>query len=158
MKKIIILLVLVPAMCFGQRELDISNGNIVHTPKGLVKFSKEAKIATEGYTRYYSPWGSSYICYIGELGYDSSLVRPKIDIEAEAYWSEIFKADLTWGVPLIYSIGDGKVSGIFYGGDSIECQARTDALIYYLKQNPYAEILEIVSRDTLKLYQFPYEQ
>jgi|GEM_PF-2227541 len=142
MKKIIYLILLLPALCLGQAQI----GNFLAQKGGVVKHP--------GYTKYYMPWGAVSTWYIGQELYLDDEVKPALTSEAESFWSTKFSEELNLRPPLSYCIGDGTVSGILPGGSSEAIAAQTAQLLNLLKQNPQAEIL---AGDSSTVYLYPGE-
>ena len=142
MKKLIFLLILIPALCWGQAQI----GRFNSKKGGVVKHP--------GYTVRYEPWGAIATFYIGEGWYDATGVTPAIDTKAEAYWNPIFYAKLDWNPPLELYLWNGVIVGYLTGGNSDSCRAQTDRLVDWLKRSPVGEVLS----NGEVIYRFPWSE
>ena len=135
MKKLIFLMLLIPALCWGQATI------------GKFRSKKGGVVKHPAYTTYYEPWGAVNTHWIGEVMFDTSGVTPALNDNAQAYWYAIFFAKLDFMPPLKAKnlevwLNDGAVTGIMSGGSSAVCQEQAQAIIDILVRNPYGEVID----------------
>jgi len=143
MKKLIFLMLLIPALCWGQATI------------GKFRSKKGGVVKHPAYTTYYEPWGAVNTHWIGEVMFDTSGVTPALNDNAQAYWYAIFFAKLDWSPPLEVWLNGGAVTGNFPGGSSAVCQEQAQAIIDILARDPYGEVID---SDGEIVYQLPYGQ
>ena len=143
MKKLIFLLLLIPAMINGQ----------IHIGGYLAR--KGGRDKTVSYTIYYMPWGAIGTVYIGQSGFlTPKYQEAQFDSIAEIFWYSKFYDELNWRPPLSYNIGNGEFIGSLPGGNYPQIEKQVDDLIILLKQIPVATIIgynqEIIYKYTLE--------
>jgi len=142
MRKLIFLLILFPALCWGQVQFgkfNVKKGGVVKKP---------------GSTTYYEPWGSVGTYYIGEVFFDTTGIKPAMDDEASNYWYARFYDELDWRPPMEVYLWDGAITGFLQGGCADSCEVRAKWLVGMLKRNPMGEVMD---SDGKLVYQFPYK-
>jgi len=142
MKKLIFLMLLIPALCWGQATI----GKFIAKKGGVKRYPDRTII--------YQPWGAITTHYIGQPLYDATTPNPAIYSEKLSpdslviqYWTSIFFAKLDFMPPLKAKnlevwLNDGAVTGIMSGGSSAVCQEQAQAIIDILVRNPYGEVID----------------